>query len=122
MIKTLETASRGPLTLRMRSGLPGMLSETMTRAPDFSLISLTCEPALPMMMDASCVTMRQRMWMWAEGGGGGGGPDEDDGWPELAALAIASAGEEEAASSLSSSRLGRSLLGTWGVDAAVSST
>ena len=38
---TLETASNGPLTLRMRSGFPGMLSETMTLAPDFSLISLT---------------------------------------------------------------------------------
>ena len=39
--RTLETASRGPLTLRMRSGLPGILSETMTRAPLFSLISFT---------------------------------------------------------------------------------
>lgn len=109
--RTLETASRGPLTLRMRSGLPGMLSETMTRAPDFSLISLTWEPAFPMMMDASWVTMRQRMWMCAEGGGGGGGPDEDDGWPVVAALAIASAGEEEERS-WSGSGLGRSLLGT----------
>lgn len=50
---TLDTASRGPLTLRMRSGLPGMLSETMTRAPLFSRISFTCEPPFPMMMEAS---------------------------------------------------------------------
>ena len=52
----------------MRSGFPGMLSETMTLAPLFSRISLTCEPPFPMMMDASWVTMRQRIWMVAEGG------------------------------------------------------
>ena len=66
---TFETASRGPLTFKILSGLPGMLSDTMTRAPLFSRISLTCDPPLPMMMDASCVTMRHRMWMLADGGG-----------------------------------------------------
>ena len=58
---TFETASSGPLTLRMRSGLPATLSETITLAPLFSLISLTCLPPRPMIIDASCVTMRQRM-------------------------------------------------------------
>ena len=43
-----------------------MLSDTMTRAPLFSLISLTCEPPFPIMMDASWVTMRQRMCICAE--------------------------------------------------------
>ena len=52
----------------MRPGLPGMLSETMTRAPLFSLISLTWDPPLPMIIDASWVTMRQRMWILAAGG------------------------------------------------------
>jgi hypothetical protein len=33
---TLATASSWPETLRMRSGLPGMDSETVTRADDFS--------------------------------------------------------------------------------------
>lgn len=49
-------------------------------------ISLTCLPALPMMTDASWVTMRHRIWIcwvtWAsaswggcsEGGGGAGRP------------------------------------------------
>lgn len=50
---TLDTASKGPLTLRIRSGLPGMLSDTMTFAPLFSLISFTCAPALPIIIDAS---------------------------------------------------------------------
>ena len=45
-----------------------MLSETITRALLLSLISFTCEPFLPMIIDASCVTMRHLMWMWAEGG------------------------------------------------------
>ena len=53
----------------MRSGLPGMLSETMTRAPLFSLISLTWDPPLPIIIDTSWVTMRQRMWILAAGGG-----------------------------------------------------
>jgi hypothetical protein len=35
----------------------------MTLAPLFSRISLTCAPALPMMIDASWVTIRQRMCM-----------------------------------------------------------
>lgn len=35
---TFATASRGPETLRIRSGFPGMDSETVTRAPDFSCI------------------------------------------------------------------------------------
>jgi len=59
----LLTASSGPETWRMRSGLPGIDSDTLTRAPDFSRISLTCLPALPMMTDASCVTIRQRIWI-----------------------------------------------------------
>lgn len=63
--RTLETASSGPLTLRIRSGFPGILSETMTRAPLFSRISLTCEPPFPMMMEASWVTIKHRMWMFA---------------------------------------------------------
>lgn len=49
-----------------------MLSDTITRAPLFSRISLTCEPPLPMMMDASWVTMRQRICMLAAGA------DEDE--------------------------------------------
>ena len=44
-----------------------MLSDTMTRAPLFSRISFTCFPPLPMMIDASCVTMRQRICIMAEG-------------------------------------------------------
>ncbi len=40
----------------------------MTRAPLFSLISLTCVPAFPMIMDASWVTIKHRMWILAEGG------------------------------------------------------
>jgi len=59
--RTFETASRGPLTFRIRSGLPGILSETITRAPLFSRISLTWAPPLPMMIDASWVTMRHRI-------------------------------------------------------------
>lgn len=58
---TLETASRGPLTFRIRSGFPGILSETMTFAPLFSRISLTCAPAFPMMIEASWVTIRHRI-------------------------------------------------------------
>lgn len=46
-----------------------MLSDTMTRAPLFSRISLTWDPPFPMMMDASWVTIKQRMWMLAEGAG-----------------------------------------------------
>jgi len=65
---TFETASKGPFTLRMRSGFPGMLSDTMTLAPLFSRISLTCFPPLPIMIDASCVTIRQRICIIAEGG------------------------------------------------------
>lgn len=61
---TLETASSAPLTLRIRSGLPGMLSETMMRAPDLSRISLTWLPLRPIMTLASLVTMRHRMWMF----------------------------------------------------------
>lgn len=37
----LATASRGPETLRIRSGLPGMDSETVTRALDFSCQSVS---------------------------------------------------------------------------------
>ena len=69
---TLATESRGPETLRIRSGLPGMDSETVTRALDLDCatgddqqaehvtdrerltrISLTWAPPLPMMMLAS---------------------------------------------------------------------
>lgn len=39
--KALATASRGPETLRIRSGLPGMDSETVTRALDFSYKSIS---------------------------------------------------------------------------------
>ena len=60
---TLDTASSGPLTFRMRSGFPGMLSDTITRALLLSLISFTCVPFLPMIIEASCVTMRHLMWM-----------------------------------------------------------
>jgi hypothetical protein len=64
---TLDTASKGPLTFRIRSGFPGILSETMTLAPLFSRISLTCAPPLPMMMEASWVTIRQRICILAAG-------------------------------------------------------
>ena len=58
---TFETASSGPLTFNILSGFPGILSDTITRAPLFSLISLTCAPPLPMIMEASWVTIKQRM-------------------------------------------------------------
>ena len=44
-----------------------MLSDTVTLAPLFSLISLTCEPPRPMMMEASWVTIKHLIWMFAEG-------------------------------------------------------
>ena len=84
---TLETASRGPLTLSIRSGLPGMLSETITRAPLFSRISLTWEPPLPMIMEASWVTIRHRIWMLAVGAGG---EVAEDGSPEVVAASLPS--------------------------------
>ena len=80
--RTFDTASRGPLTFRMRSGLPGMLSDTMTRAPLFSLISLTCEPPLPMMIEASWVTIKHRICMLAAGCA----PDVD--WDVLGAAEV----------------------------------
>lgn len=40
---TLATASSGPETFKIRSGLPGMDSETVTRDPDFSCLSQLCE-------------------------------------------------------------------------------
>lgn len=83
MRRTFDTASKGPLTFRIRSGLPGMLSETMTRAPLFSRISLTCFPPRPMMIDASCVTIKQRMCIMADGATGA--LDEDVGPAALVA-------------------------------------
>ena len=59
-----------------------MLSDTITRAPLFSRISLTCDPPFPMMMDASWVTIRQRMWMLAEGAEACA-PAEDKGSPDV---------------------------------------
>lgn len=87
-----------------------MLSETITRAPLFSLISFTCDPAFPMIIDASWVTMRQRMWMFAAGGAP----------PELLGTAVVMAG----ASGLSPdarSPESEGLPFASGVDAAVSS-
>ena len=57
--------------MSIRSGLPGILSETITRAPLFSLISLTWDPPFPMIIEASWVTIRHLIWMLAEGGGAG---------------------------------------------------
>lgn len=65
---TLDTASNGPLTFNIRSGFPGMLSDTTTRAPLLSRISLTCAPDLPIIMEASCVTIKHRIWICAVGG------------------------------------------------------
>ena len=96
-----------------------MLSETMTRAPLFSLISLTCEPPFPIMMEASCVTIRQRIWMFAEGGGGA----EEDPAPLGAPEVVAPSPPSPAEPGREVSMAGRS--GIWdgdGVDAAVSST
>ena len=62
-----------------------MLSDTTTRAPLFSRISLTCAPALPIIMDASCVTIKQRMLICAVGGEAAPGAVDEDGAAEVVA-------------------------------------
>lgn len=60
-----------------------MLSETITRAPLLSLISLTCEPPFPIIIDASWVTIKHRIWIVAEGAAVA--EDEEDCSEELVA-------------------------------------
>lgn len=90
----------------------------MTRAPLFSLISLTCDPPFPMIIEASWVTIKQRMWMLAAGAA------EDDADALGAAEVVAeepsaAASPDGGASPLTAVAL--SVEGD-GVDAAVSST
>lgn len=76
---TFATASKGPETFRIRSGFPGMDSDTVTLAFDLSypvsyiltergckltLISLTCAPARPIITLASPVTIKLLIWIF----------------------------------------------------------
>lgn len=63
--RTLLTASSCPPMTMTRSGFPGTASVMVILLPLFSLISFTFFPPLPMMMEASWVTMRARIWMTA---------------------------------------------------------
>ena len=94
-----------------------MLSETMTRAPLFSRISFTCDPPLPMMMDASWVTIKHRMCMFAAG-------TVDDDPDALGAAEVVTEEPSAAASPVggASALAAVDLLSASGVEAAVSST
>jgi hypothetical protein len=76
---TFATASKGPETLRIRSGFPGIDSDTVTLAFDLSypvsfalmdwvrkltLISLTWAPARPIITLASPVTIKLLIWIF----------------------------------------------------------
>jgi hypothetical protein len=76
---TFATASNGPETFRIRSGFPGIDSDTVTLAFDLSyssavsrqnesceltLISLTCAPARPIITLASPVTIKLLIWIF----------------------------------------------------------